>query len=202
MLLTARSFARLAVASCVVAVAVIPGFAQTHSGNGGVALERTSAGALREYTPAVWLASDSLDIPANLIVPSSFRSVIERMLRHSPVFRRQCQRIANASTLTVRLKRLGRPPGYQTRARTTINREQSGALVAEIEIPPLDDDVELIAHEIEHVVEQLDNVDLPSRAARAGTGVQTLTVAPLVFETTRAARTGRRAAEEVRRSAR
>jgi hypothetical protein len=202
MLLIARSVARLAVALCVLAAAVIPGFAQTHSGDNVGALQRTSASAARQYTPAVWPAAGSHDIPANFIVSSSFREVIERMLRHSPTFRRQCQRIANASDLTVRLTRLAWPPPHLTRARTRIDRERSGVILAEIDVPPLDDDIELIAHELEHVIEQLDNVDLASRAARAGTGVQALTRTPFVFETTRAAIIGHRVAEEVRRSAR
>ena len=202
MLLRARRVTGLAGAACVLAVLVVPGFAQTHTDVSVAVLERTSASAARKYDPTAWLQVDSPAIPSSLVAPPSFRSVIEVMLHHSPTFRRQCQRIATASMLTIRLDRASRSPASQTRAQTRIVRERSGALVAEIELPPLDDDVELIAHEIEHVLEQLDNVDLVSKAARAGTGVQALTKSPVIFETTRAVRIGRRVAEEVRRSGR
>jgi len=202
MLPAARRLTGLASASCVLAVLVIPGFAQTHTGTTFAVLDRTSASAAREYAPAAWLHVDSVAIPSNLVVPSSFRPLIEVMLRHSPTFRRQCQRIANVSMLMVRLGRDLGPPAYGTRARTRIIRDRSGTLVAEIEVPPLDDDVELVAHEIEHVVEQLDDIDLASKAARAGTGVQALTKQPATFETTRALTIGRRVAEEVRRAGR
>jgi hypothetical protein len=148
-----------------------------------------------------WPTDGSTAIPPNLIVPS-FRPLVAEMLRASPTFRGQCQRIANEPLLTVRLGRAVRPLADQSRARTRIGREQSGALVASIEVPPFDNDVELIAHEIEHVVEQLDRIDLASAATRTGTGVQVLSTAPLTFETTRATTIGRRVAEEVRRAAR
>jgi hypothetical protein len=68
----------------------------------------------------------------------------------------------------------------------------------EIYLSRLDDPVELIAHELEHVIEQLDHVDLPSRAALPGTGVRRTVSPDGAFETTRASQTGLRVAQEVR----
>jgi hypothetical protein len=202
MLIVARRFTGLASASFILASLAIPVFAQTETIASVMMRERTSASAAREYAPAVWWEAGSVTIPASFIVPSSFRSLVEVMLRDSPTFRRQCQRIANASMLSVRLERAMGPLASDTRARTRITRDRSGTLVAVIEVPPLDDDVELIAHEIEHVVEQLDNIDLASKAARPGTGVHFLAKGPVAFETTRAVTIGRRVAEEVRRGGR
>ena len=63
-----------------------------------------------------------------------------------------------------------------------------------------DDDVELIAHEMEHVIEQLDEIDLPSLADLPDTGVHHTLSAGVTFETSRAAQTGLRVAREVRES--
>jgi hypothetical protein len=65
-------------------------------------------------------------------------------------------------------------------------------------IGSLDDQVELIAHELEHVIEQLDGVDLHARATLPETGVRSLDE-DAGFETIRAVRAGRAASEEVRR---
>lgn len=65
-------------------------------------------------------------------------------------------------------------------------------------IGSLDDQVELIAHEIEHVIEQLDGVDLRVRATLPASGVRSRDHGD-EFETTRAIRVGRMVAAEVRR---
>jgi len=59
----------------------------------------------------------------------------------------------------------------------------------------------LIAHEIEHVIERLDGVDLRARAALPGTGVRLCDGGDDAFETIRARRAGLAVAEEVRRAA-
>jgi hypothetical protein len=57
-----------------------------------------------------------------------------------------------------------------------------------------DDPAELMAHEFEHIVEQLDGVDLPVRAAVPGSGVRACSDGS--YETIRAARIGRLVADE------
>jgi hypothetical protein len=73
--------------------------------------------------------------------------------------------------------------------------------VAAIEIPALDNVVELIAHEIEHVIEQLDGIDLPAHAARKDSSVTELESDETMFETVRARRVGALVASEVRQQA-
>ena len=58
---------------------------------------------------------------------------------------------------------------------------------------------ELIAHEFEHIIEQLDGVDLAARAALPNTGVTAFGHAADMFETTRAQRTGLKVVSELRR---
>jgi hypothetical protein len=67
-----------------------------------------------------------------------------------------------------------------------------------VEIMDHDNQEELIAHELEHVIEQLDGIDLHALASRPATGVHVC--ADGAFETTRAVKVGRAVAGEVRRA--
>jgi hypothetical protein len=58
--------------------------------------------------------------------------------------------------------------------------------------------VELIAHELEHVIEQLDQIDLASLAALRDTGVRHAQGEGVVFETARATQVGLKVTREVR----
>jgi hypothetical protein len=140
-------------------------------------------------------ASDAIEAPPNLMVPSAYRTVIDQMLARSPLFRRQCLRLAGAPHLTVVVKTL-HPLNGGPRARTEISREDGNRLVASVDINPLGDFLELLAHEIEHIIEQLDGIDLAARAAVARSGVWSC--ADGTFETSRAVRVGMLVAGEVR----
>jgi hypothetical protein len=140
-----------------------------------------------------------MTLPSNLLFPSIYRPVLEGMLRRSATFRRQCVRIAGEPRVTIHLQ----VPSVGTRGARAITRfvwQKDGRLEANIEIAPMNDDVELVAHELEHVIEQLDRIDLPSKAVLPDSGVHVLS--GNMFETTRATRVGLRVAQEVRESAR
>ncbi len=59
-------------------------------------------------------------------------------------------------------------------------------------------DVEMIAHELEHIIEQLDEVDLAQKARRSRSGVRATDGGRSVFETTRALHVGLRVVQEAR----
>jgi hypothetical protein len=122
------------------------------------------------------------------------------MLLDSPTFRRQCLRIAGERHLTIHL--VIAPPASRSnvRALTTITRQPDGRQSARIVIAPRHDVVELVAHEFEHIIEQLDGVDLAARAPRPQGGVRMQSESSGVFETVRATRIGQRVSAEVRRS--
>jgi Tol biopolymer transport system component len=133
-------------------------------------------------------------LPSNLTASVVFQPALERMWQLSPTFRRQCQRLSAAPQLHVNLllEELARhPSSYHARAAI---RHQNGVLVsADIRLTRLEDPVELIAHEIEHVIEQLDRVDFQAHV-RSGTVWKRDDGA---FETRRAIVVGRRVAHEV-----
>jgi Tol biopolymer transport system component len=136
-------------------------------------------------------------LPANLSSAAVFHPALERMLQSSPTFRRQCRRLAGASHLRVNvvMEELSRRPSHRARAGL---QYRNGLLVsADIHLTPFDEPEELIAHEIEHVIEQLDGVDLEIHA-RVGTAWKKEDGA---FETRRAIEVGGRVARDVKRPA-
>ena len=46
-----------------------------------------------------------------------------------------------------------------------------GVIVATVKLPPLGDTIVLLAHELQHVVEQTRGLDLAAEAGRPGSGV-------------------------------
>jgi len=162
---------------------------------------RTSLTVMQEYVPAA-LVSDHVAIPDNLQVDPIYRPLLESMLEGSVTFRRQCVRLASERQLTVRLHPSGSFWTRGARALTEVVRGAGGTLEAEIVLARFDDEVELIPHEIEHVIEQLDRIDLSSMAQLPDTGVRHTVSADGAFETSRAAQTGLRVAREVREARR
>ena len=82
------------------------------------------------------------------------------LLERSETFRQQCRRIAASPYVRVRFE-LGMRIEGGGRAETVINRYQAGAVVAIVTVRFAQDYFELIPHELEHVIEQMDGVRLP-----------------------------------------
>jgi Tol biopolymer transport system component len=133
-------------------------------------------------------------LPSNLELASVFRPFLDKMWQASPTFRDQWHRLAAGTgvRLSVLVEDLPRPaPSYKAR---TLLRHQGGSLVsAQVYLKPSLDAPELIAHELEHILEQLDGVDL---LAQAGNGV-VWKAGDGAFETRRAIEAGRRVAREI-----
>jgi hypothetical protein len=72
-------------------------------------------------------------------------------------------------------------------------------VVGRVEVPVGLDSLEYIAHELEHVLERAEGVDLPRESGRTGSGVW---IAADGYETQRAIDKGRQVAREVRDSPR
>lgn len=191
MMAVARGCLEVAVVSCMLGVHGRPAMAQS----------RSSSGAVHEYVAAVSTAAD-FALPSNLRTTPPYRQILQSMVRLSPTFRRQCVRIAGEPRLTILLHPATALWTRGARALTNIARQPDGAMGATIGIGPQQDEVELIAHELEHVIEQLDRVDLASLAALADTGVRLIDPDRFTFETTRATRVGLTVAQEVRAAGR
>lgn len=143
-------------------------------------------------------ASFESPLPANVRVPGVYLPVVETMWEKSPTFRRQCSRLALAPFLTVTLQ-AGSPGAVDARATTRIERKRDGTLHAAVQVDEREDPTELIAHELEHVIEQLDGVNLAALADRPVSGVYRTTSGG--YDTIRAIRIGEKVAREVRSAA-
>lgn len=137
------------------------------------------------------------DLPANLDVPPLLRPLLSKMWAQSQTFRRQCARLRAEPRIQVRVY-MGAAGGHSGgRAATEFQRRGTG-LEAAVYLRNRDverDRIELIAHEFEHILEQLDGLDLARLARLSPTTVWV--IGDHVFETQRAAQTGRAVAAEV-----
>lgn len=165
-------------------------------------LDRASFAAVQRYSPANRLAGETITIPHNIVAWPGYRALLETMLARSPSFRRQCVRIGNERSLMVHLRFVsGRLEGG-VRAISRISRQSGGRMIAHVIVDRFNGDVEMIAHELEHIIEQLDDVNLPEKARRRDSGVHAIRRAGTAFETSRAVRMGRMVLSEVRHGAR
>ena len=133
-------------------------------------------------------------LPSNLAASAVFQATLERMWQLSPTFRRECRRLSAAPRLRVNLlleDLARRPSSYAARAAM---KRQKGVLVSvDIHLTRLGDPVELIAHELEHVIEQLDEIDLEVHVGSGNVWKRD----DGAFETRRAIEVGRRVVHEV-----
>lgn len=129
-------------------------------------------------------------LPSNIDAGMLQSNVIE-LLQRSPTFQQQCRRIAAARVLRVTL-RVGTVE-VGALAQTVITRYDAGAIRAEVTLRFSEDYLLLLAHEFEHILEQVDGVDLRDEAA-SGRAWKTVSGA---WETRRACNAGIRARQEV-----
>jgi hypothetical protein len=133
--------------------------------------------------------------PPPNVIGGHLQSLLESMWRDSPTFRRQCVRIAAATSLTVTLRTDFTRTRATVRATTTFTLKPGG-LTADVILFGMGDEPELVAHEVEHVIERLDGARLqgdecgsPSESCRAVEAGRR--VAREVSEARRARRPGR-----------
>lgn len=138
----------------------------------------------------------STRLPPNIRVESDLLPRVRVMLRRSPTFREQCQRLADNPWVHVRVR--VEPTYFERRsyrAYSVIQRPQTNLIVAIVTLQGMADPAIWVSHEFEHVIEQVEAVDLDSladgrrQAWRSGDGM---------FETARAIRAGETVIDEVR----
>jgi len=194
-----RSALVVASVAIVLTVANVPGLAQSNAVRWRTTTPSDPTIDLATSAVGVYVepyAAEGVVAPPNLSVPSIYRTTVELMIERSSMFRRQCVRLAAATHLTVIVNML-HPNNSGPRAQTEIKRENGGRLVATASINPHGDFTELLAHELEHVIEQLDGIDLAAKASVARSGVRSCVDG--TFETSRAVRVGSVVAVQSRR---
>jgi hypothetical protein len=134
--------------------------------------------------------------PCRLVVPQPLREIVDDAWRRSATFRRQCRDLADARAVVVLTLRARF--GRAAQADTAIGIDAAGIVVATVSVPLDGRTVELVAHELEHVVERVTGIDLAGESRRRDSGVWRASGG---FETHRAIEAGRRVAREVREGA-
>jgi hypothetical protein len=132
-------------------------------------------------------------LPDSIALEDGLQPIVQLLLERSPKFREQCRALAAAPRLRATVSVSARPAIGTTRARTSFRQNESGALAAAIEIRSALELTELLAHEFEHLIEQLDGVDLKA-LSREGEAHR---LADGAFETDRAIAAGQQVAGEV-----
>jgi len=191
----------LAVFAIVAAGSSVSAFAQTDT-RAVLELARSSSTAVQAYQPGS-MTPGLAALPFNLVVTSLYKPVIDQLLRDSPTFRRQCARIAASPQLRVTIGSEPPLPAQRPAALTQLTRYEGGAIRAVVRVPSTLRAPELIAHELEHVLEQLDGIDLRAKAQLKSTGVHHCQCGGIsvVYETARAISNERRVASELQREA-
>ena len=133
-------------------------------------------------------------LPSAVHVPAELVPAVELMIRGSSTFRAQCRRLAAARDLYVRVTVVPFLPDPRYRGLSVIQRTRTGAVVAFVEILDGSDPTEWIAHELEHVIEQIEGVRVRQLCVHE---FGTCRVSSGAFDTLRAVRAGRWVKEEV-----
>jgi hypothetical protein len=134
-----------------------------------------------------------LTLPHNLKVPANMRPTLMRMLQRSATFRRQIATLTRKPAVRISVAYGGMRGDRNYHALSTVKKHEWGAMVVDTTIYVPTDLVEIIVHELEHVCEQVEGVDLPTLSRRRGGGVYNLNGH---YETARAIRAGQNATRE------
>jgi hypothetical protein len=135
--------------------------------------------------------------PGAVRMPPELEGVFRQILDRSPTFRAQYEHLAAARGVRVDVVLVSWLPGDR-HAQTVMRPAAPAGFDAWVEISGprrLDEYAELLAHEFEHVREQLEGVDLGTLCRQHLAGVSRL--ADGSYETERAIRAGRQASREL-----
>ena len=131
-------------------------------------------------------------VPPNLVAPEVLTPLLTRMWRSSATFRRQCAQLAEHPEVTIRIAL--DPRTTHGRAVSRVHRGEAGVRASvQIEMRDPAQYVEYLAHELEHVLEQIDGTDRVRLARQHVDGVVNVGG---VYETARARSVGRTVARE------
>jgi hypothetical protein len=193
--------------AAVLVIALTARGSSLHAQQGGVALTPPSPPAYASASGIVVLgfspyregpSTQPLDLvdmlPANSDIPAMSHGLLDDMWRASATFRRQWIRVA-AARVRIAITFDRSMPMDSVHAQSEITRKPD--LRVRISLRVLDRAApEYLAHELEHVLEQLDDVDLAQAVASHVHGASARGTPPL-FETRRAIAVGRQVAAEV-----
>jgi hypothetical protein len=135
--------------------------------------------------------------PDNIVVQPELRAAVAQLWEGSPTFRAQCRKIGEQRRYRVAM--VVEPSlslNRNFRAQCVLRAYSSGFVVARVMLPNGHRAIsELIPHELEHIVEHIDGIDVKREASKSGTGIYDAGGGRI--ETLRALRVGRQAKQEL-----
>src|SRR5689334_21957403 len=119
------------------------------------------------------IADPAALIPFNMHVNPVLVQIVTTLLASSPAFAAQCAQIADARFVRITINPvMSSSTTSRGSARTAMRRFSAGALLAVVDMPvplTMGEYAELFGHELEHVIEQIEGVDLQAMSdAREG----------------------------------
>ena len=135
-------------------------------------------------------------LPSNMIMAEGLKPYLENIWRKSRTFRQQCRQIAQAQWLRISLKFEPKPGHTSYRALSTLTKTTSGVCLVTVRIFLPGDYIEMRGHEFEHLLEQIEAVDLKAEAGKRGSAVYQNEDG--FYETARAISAGRKVLAEYR----
>ncbi len=153
-------------------------------------------GLARAATASAQVEAPVVTPRAAIQISAELRRSVGAMLQASPTFRQQFARILGVPRLVVHARVSGALLGQSVRARSVIRRYDTGLLVVLMEIGPGPGEREWIAHEFEHVIEQIDR--MPPQALGEHPGRVSWDGGDGMIETSRAVRAGQAVMRELR----
>lgn len=161
---------------------------------GGIALGAPPGASADPASPAVRCEA----LTGHLRLETELNAVVIDLCRRSSTFRRQVARLADAERLTVTVRQVVFPPTAAWRAQAAITRIGGQVRSVNVLVPAAGPRLvaELIAHEFEHILEQLDGVDLQRWVGRSGVRRVGTDQSDSPIETERAVQVGRLVAGE------
>jgi hypothetical protein len=121
--------------------------------------------------------------------------MLDELWSRSPTFRQQCRRLASAKALVLMQSVSAKETPWNAESR--IGVLANGHVMARMRVRDGRESLEIIAHELEHVLERIDGINLALDSTRSGSGT---TLSGGAYETRRATAAGRRVAKEVGRA--
>ena len=144
-------------------------------------------------TPSTVCDADVPSLPSSITIEKGLEPIVQWTLENSPTFRQQCRVLAGAAALTATVRVTARTPDSTERALSVVRRFPSGRIDVTIEIRSSSSLSELLGHEFEHVIEQLDGVNLRQLQSSG----EARKIESGAFETRRAIDAGQRVSAEV-----
>ena len=132
---------------------------------------------------------------ASVEVDGKLQGLVDDLLRRSPAFRRQWQRLLRVPRLSVRIELVHAHHVRDAHAATVVSTLPDGSRLAVVAIPGGLRLAELVAHEVEHILERVDGARVASQHALGDASVRRTSG---TYETARAVLVGRMVAAELR----